>query len=124
MKTKLLILGLAFLVLAGCATSSSYVSYTYQQFAPKDKYYTVDVYPASQTMGTVRPYYVIGKVSVEGFASDGATPAMLTSQAQKIARHKGADAIINAKTMSYRYYYYGDALLRFTGQLIVYTHQK
>ena len=39
-----------------------------------------------------------------------------------IARQKGADAIINAKTEAIQYYgYYGDELLKFKGELIVYA---
>ena len=66
------------------------------------------------------PYYVIGKVSIEGFASNGVSPESLTNQAKEIARKRGADAIINARTVVFRYYG-GDALLRFKGELIVYA---
>ncbi|MDE2222881.1 MAG: hypothetical protein KGK03_07405 [Candidatus Omnitrophica bacterium] len=111
-------MGVSLLVLAGCATSSRYVGYTYHRFPPKDKNYSVSVYP--QTLSAGRSYYVIGKVSVEGFVSDGVTPTRLTNDAREIARKRGADAIINAKTTTYRYYY-GDSLLRFTGELIVFT---
>lgn len=120
MQKNILLLGLFVLVLAGCATSTSYVNYTVQRFPPKDELYTVNVYPASQALGAVKPYYVIGKVSIEGFASNGVSPGSLTNQAKEIARKRGADAIINASTEVFRYYY-GDALLRFKGELIVYV---
>jgi hypothetical protein len=120
MLKKSLLLSLFVLFLAGCAISSRYVNYTDQRFPPKDPYYVVNVYPESQSIGANNPYYVIGKVSVEGFASDGVSPAGLTNQAKVIARKRGADAIINAKTEAFRYYY-GDELLRFKGELIVYA---
>ena len=108
------------MVLAGCATSTRYVSYTAQRFPPKDALYAVNVYPESQALPVGNPYYVIGKVSIEGFASNGVSPASLTNQAKEIARKRGADAIINARTDGFRYYS-GDALLRFKGELIVYA---
>ncbi len=120
MQKKILWLGLIVLVLAGCATSTRYVSYAAQRFPPKDPYYNVSVYSAAQPLSTANPYYVIGQVSIEGFASNGVTPATLTAQAQKIARQRGADAIINASTTAFRYYG-GDALLRFKGELIVFA---
>jgi hypothetical protein len=63
---------------------------------------------------------VIGKVSIEGFAGNGVSPETLTHQAKDIARKRGADAIINARTEVFRYYY-GDSLLRFKGELIVFA---
>jgi len=120
MQKQIWVSGLSVLVLVGCATSTSYTSYTYQRFPPKDALYTVNVYPESQALGAGNPYYVIGKVSVEGFASSGVNPGSLTNQAKVIARKRGADAIINAKTEEIRYYG-GDALLRFKGELIVYA---
>jgi len=120
MQKKILLIGLFVLVLAGCATSTSYHSYTYQRFPPKDALYTINVYPESQALGASNPYYVIGKVSVEGFAGDGVNPGSLTNQAKVIARKRGADAIINAKIEEF-HYYYGEALLRFKGELIVYA---
>jgi len=120
MKNNLLILGLLVSVLAGCATSTSYVPYTGQRYVPKDELTTVNVYSQAQPQGPSNPYYVIGKVSIEGFASSGVNPGSLTEQAKQIARKRGADAIINAKTEIY-HYYSGDALLRFKGELIVYT---
>jgi hypothetical protein len=80
----------------------------------------VNVYPQSQSIGASNPYYVIGKVSIEGFVSYGVTPESLTDQARGIARKRGADAIINARTEVFRYGY-GDQLLRFRGELIVYA---
>ena len=120
MQKKILLLGLFVLVLAGCATSTRYVNYTGQRFPPKDALYAINVYPESQALPAGNPYYVIGKISVEGFASNGVSPASLTNQAKEIARKRGADAIINAGTVAFRYYN-GDALLRFKGELIVYA---
>jgi hypothetical protein len=120
MQKRILFLGLFVLILAGCATSTRYVNYTTEQFPPKDPLYNVNVYPQSQALPASNPYYVIGQVSIEGFASNGVSPEVLTSQAREIARRRGADAIINARTMAFRYYD-GDALLRFKGELIVYT---
>jgi len=120
MQKKILFLGLFVLVLAGCATSTRYVNYTDQRFPPKDQYYTVNIYPVTQALAASNPYYVIGKVSIEGLASSGVSPETLANQAKKIARRRGADAIINAKTEAYRYCY-GDELLRFKGELIVYA---
>ncbi len=123
MRKRILLLGLLILGLAGCATSSNYINYTDQRFPPKDDYYVVNVYSQAQPQPASNPYYVIGKVSVEGFASNGVSPETLTSQARKIARKRGADAIINASTLVFRYYG-GDALLRFKGELIVYAPVK
>ena len=120
MQKNILFLGLTVLLLTGCATSTRYDNYTDQRYAPKDKYYAINVYPISQPLGSANPYYVIGKVSVEGFASNGVSPETLANQAKQIARKKGADAIINANTEAFRYWG-GDALLRFTGELIVYA---
>jgi hypothetical protein len=120
MLKKMLLLGLVVLGLAGCATSTRYVNYTDQWFPPKDKFYTINVYPDAQALAVSNPYYVIGKVSIEGYASNGVSPETLTNQAKEIARKRGADAIINVKTVAFRYYY-GDALLRFTGELVVYA---
>jgi hypothetical protein len=120
MLRKMLLLGLIVLGLTGCATSTRYVNYTDQRFPPKDAFYAVNVYPESQVLAVSNPYYVIGKVSIEGFASNGVSPESLTNQAKEIARKRGADAIINAGTVVFRYYG-GDALLRFKGELIVYA---
>ena len=119
MKKNILWASLCALVLVGCATSSSYINYTQERFAPKDRYYAENVYPDSQALAATNPYYVIGKVAVEGFASNGVSPQSLTSQAKVIARKRGADAIINARTVAY--HYYGDELFRFKGELIVYA---
>jgi len=119
MKMRMLLLGLIVLGVAGCATSSRYDNYTDQRFPPKDPYYNVNVYPETQAIPATNPYYVIGKVSIEGFASSGVSPQLLASQAQKIARKRGADAIINSRTEIIRYW--RDELLRFRGELIVYA---
>jgi hypothetical protein len=116
----MLLLGLSALILAGCATSTRYVNYTVERFPPKDQFYAMNVYPVSQALPATNPYYVIGKVSIEGFASNGVSPESLTNQAKVIARKRGADAIINVRTEMFRYYG-GDALLRFKGELIVYA---
>jgi hypothetical protein len=120
MQKKIMLLGLIVLSLAGCATSTRYVNYTDQRFHPKDEFFTVNVYPESQALGASHPYYVIGKISIEGFSSNGVSPENLTNKARVTARKRGADAIINARTEVFRYYY-GDALLRFKGELIVYA---
>ena len=123
MKLKTFFLGLSILFIAGCAASSYYVNYTNQRFPPKDKFYDVAVYSQSQNVISSNPYYVIGKVAIEGFASNGVSPETLTRQAKVIARKRGADAIINARTEMFRYYG-GDALLRFKAELIVYAPAK
>ena len=120
MKNKLWVLGFSILILAGCATSTRYVNYTDQQFPPKDALYNVNVYPETQALGAANPYYVIGKVSIEGFASNGVSPETLAIQAKEIARKRGADAIINTKTVAY-HYYGPDILFRFKGELIVFA---
>lgn len=122
MQKKILLLGLLALVLAGCAVSTRYVNYTDQRFPAKDEFSTINIYSAAQPQGAANPYYVIGNVSIEGFASNGVTPESLTHEAKTIARKKGADAIINARTEVLRYY--GDQLLRFKGELIVYAPVK
>ena len=119
MQTKVLFLGLSALILAGCATSTSYIHYTTKQFPPKDINYTENIYPATQALPAGNPYYVIGRVSVEGYASDGVSPESLANKARIMAQKRGADAIINASTVIYRIY--SDELLRFKGELIVYS---
>ena len=119
MKMKILLLGLMVLGLAGCATSTRYDNYTDQRFPPKDPYYIVNVYPETQALRAANPYYVIGKVSIEGFASNGVSPETLANQARSIARKRGADAIINSRTEIIQYW--RDELLRFRGELIVYS---
>jgi hypothetical protein len=117
---KKILLGLIILGLAGCATSTRYVSYTSQRFPAKESFDAINVYSESQALDAKNPYYVIGQISIEGFASSGVSPETLTSQAQVIARKRGADAIINAKTVAF-HYYNGDSVLRFKGDLIVYA---
>ena len=117
MKNKIL-LGFFLLVLAGCATSTRYVSYTPERYMAKAPSLAVNVYPGAPAISPGHSYYIIGQASVEGFAGSGVTSARLTEEAKSIARAKGADAIINAKTVEYRYYS-GDILLRFTGDLMV-----
>jgi len=114
------LLALLLVGLAGCATSTMYVNYTDQRFPAKDPSFVVNVYPQGQALAASTPYYVIGRVSIEGLASNGVTPETLTAQAMRIARKRGADAIINARTVAFRYYY-GDALYRFNGDLIMYS---
>jgi len=120
MNHKMPLLVLTLIALAGCATSTRLVNYTVERFPPKDVSYTEDVYSQAQPLKTDKSYYVIGSVSIEGFASNGVSPTTLTRQAQDQARRKGADAIINAATQVIRYWG-GDALLRFKGDLIVYA---
>ncbi len=100
MKKRLLLL-MAVLVLAGCATNVRYVRYTSQDFPPKNKYYFITVYP--QTPPVTHPYQVIGEVEVTGEASNGTTLDKITDRAKVIARQKGADAIINAAAQSAPY---------------------
>ena len=123
MKKQILFLGLSLLFLVGCATSTRYVNYTDQHFPPKDDFYSINVYSETQKQSADNPYYVIGKVSIEGFVSNGVSPESLANQAKRIARKRGADAIINARTEVFRYYG-GDSLLRFKGELIVYAPVK
>jgi len=120
MQKRILFLGLFVLILTGCATSTRYVNYTLQRYPPKDPSFIENVYPESQALGAANPYYVIGNISIEGFASNGVSSESLTNQAKVIARKRGADAVINARTEAFRYYG-GDALLRFKGELIVYA---
>jgi Prokaryotic membrane lipoprotein lipid attachment site len=137
---KTILLFFILLGLTGCAINSRYVNYTDQKFAPKPGHYAVAIYPASQKIVFEAPYYVIGKLDLSSYASAGETPETLRDYAQKIARNKGADAIINAvaENILYnevyvrpayfgRYGYhpreyipYGDALLTFRGELIVF----
>ena len=138
MKRILMLLWVA-LSLAGCATSVRYVNYTGQTFTPKDKYYFITVYVA-QPPSTAPVFTVIGRVEVSGLASNGISPESLMDQAKIIARKKGADAIINARTdvaefggvyaFSERRYYhyrateyapYSDERLTFRGDLIVFV---
>jgi hypothetical protein len=116
---KKILLGLSLLVLAGCATSTSYVNYTAEHFPSKGQFYPINIYPQSQPFSAANPYYVIGKVSIEGFFSNGVTSETLNNEARTIARRKGANAIISATTPVI--HYGGDTLLRFQGDLIVYA---
>jgi len=138
---KKIILIFLVLNLAGCAANVRYIAYTEEKFPPKPKYTLINVYPVSQHLPASQPYQVIGKVEIQGYASDGTTPDMLVEQAKSTARKKGADAIINASTqvMPYtgtyvipghfgyyhyhhaRYIPYQNTLLEFTGDLIVFT---
>jgi hypothetical protein len=138
---KIFLVLLAAACLAGCATTVRYMSYTGETYPPKPGNYFVTVFTASQHIPVGQPYRVIGKVEIQGYASDGVTPGMLMDQAESIARRKGADAIINANTVSelytgtyvipghYGYYYYHPAryipyqnsILQFTADLVVYT---
>ena len=138
---KIFLSVLIILGLAGCAVSSKYTAYTDRKFSPHLKHTMVNIYNASQQLPSTMSYYVIGKVDLSAYASSGATPADLRRKAQAIARKKGADAIINAasENMPYRdvyvgggyygrhYYHpryyipYGDTLLAFSGELIVFS---
>ena len=138
---KLFLILLIGMTLAGCATTASYMSYTNQRLPPKLKDYVVQVYTTFQHLPSTASYRVIGRVEVQGYASDGVNPLMLSKQAQSIAKKKGADAIINADTQikpyggTYvvpghfgfydyhptQYIPYGATFLFFTGELIVFT---
>ena len=142
---RICLLLLTILSLAGCATSVRYVNYTDEKFLPKPQYYFITIYHDSQHPPSIQPYSVIGRVEVSGYISDGVNPDTLTDQAKTIARKKGADAIINAKTESanysgvyvasgyiayhrcYRSYHpteyipYSNTLLTFRGELIVFS---
>jgi len=131
---------LVVLNLAGCATTVRYTSYTDQKSPVKPKDYVVNIYPATVQLPTSRPYRVIGKLEIQGNASDGANPQMLVEQAKNIARKKGADAIINVDQQTspyvaaylvpgHRGYYhyhrtrvipYQDTFLKFMGELVVF----
>ena len=138
---RMLLISLVALSLAGCATSVRYVNYTGQKFPPKDKYYFVTIYNA-QPPSTVPVFNVIGRAEVSGLASNGISPESLLDQAKIIARKKGADAIINARTEMvefggvyafsehggyYHHYHateyvpYSDQRLTFKGDLIVFV---
>ena len=134
---KFLLLLVVVLSAAGCAVNTRYVSYTDQQFPQKGKYYFISIYPESQALSFTQPYRVIGRVEVSGHASEGVNSDTLADEARSIARSKGADAIINARTEAasyggvdmipgrcgYRhcrppeYIPYNDTILRFRGEL-------
>ena len=120
MKNRIFFLGFCFLFFIGCATSSMYVHYTSKHFVPKDKLYDVKIYLETEPLNASKPYFVIGKVLIEGFSSNGVGTEGLTKEAKEIARKRGADAIINVKSQVFRYYD-GDNLFKFNGELIVYS---
>ena len=127
--------------LAGCVISSKYVTYTDRKFSSRPAHTMVNIYDVSQKPPLSPPYYVIGKVDLSGYASSGVIPADLRRKAEAIARKKGADAIINAASENIpyenvyvgggyygRHYYhpryyipYGDTLLTFSGELVVFS---
>src|ERR1041385_5722441 len=100
---RIFLLFLIVLSLAGCAMHTKYVPYTDQRFIPKPKYYFVTVYSNAQRPPATEPYTVIGRVEVSGYISDGVNADTLTDQAKAIARKRGADAIINAKSEAVQY---------------------
>jgi hypothetical protein len=137
---KIILILLVVLSLAGCAISTRYMSYTKQRSPAKPKDYSITVYPASQRPPASQLYRVIGKVEVQGYASDRVSLDTLTQEAKNIAREQGADAIINADRLTKSYNgpfvvpgYYGDyhepvvyarngdTFLKFTGELIIFT---
>lgn len=127
--------------LTGCAVNTRYISYTGQPLAPKPKDYFITIYPESRVPAGAQSFRVIGKVELSGHVSDGVSAEALADQARDVARAKGADAIINARTESARYsgvnvfpggcgrHYchpdryvpYSDALLTFRGELIAFV---
>ena len=137
---RIFLLFWAVLLLAGCATTVRYVNYTDQKFPPKQKYYYITVYE-SQPPSSIQPFQILGRVEVSGLVNNGVTPDTLIDQARHIARVKGADAIINARTeatiynkideapgyFGRRHYHpggyiiYGERLLTFRGELIVFV---
>ena len=137
---RFLLLFFVVLSLAGCAVNTRYVSYTDQQFLPKTRYYFISIYPEGQMPPVSQPYRVIGRVEAQGLVGDGVNSDSLTDDARSIARAKGADAIINARTESatyggtevipghcgYRhcrpteYVSHEDTFLRFRGELITF----
>jgi hypothetical protein len=92
------------LFLMGCATAITYSPYTSQKFPPKPKDYFITIYPQAQQRPIMaHTYVIIGKVNISGKVSNGVTSETLLEQAKAIARKKGADAIINAKTEKLNY---------------------
>lgn len=100
---KILLIILIALGAAGCAVQSKYIHYTDQSFPSKGKYYFVAVYPKPQRPPAAEPYTVIGRVEVSGYVSDGVNEDTLLEKAKAIARKRGADAIINAKSEAIQY---------------------
>ncbi len=91
------------LTLAGCAVNTRYVSYTDQKFPAKSTYYFISIYPETQAPSFTQPYRTIGRVEVSGHASDGVNADTLGDEARQVARSRGADAIINARTEAVNY---------------------
>ena len=138
---RVLLLFIVVLSLAGCSVNTRYVSYTDQISPPRAKYYFISIYPETQTPAFSQPYRLIGRVEAAGLVGDGVNSDTLADEARNIARSKGADAIINARTESAitggtdvipgrcgyrycrptRYISHQDTLLRFRGELIVFT---
>jgi hypothetical protein len=138
---KFILLFIVILGMTGCAVSTRYVRYTDQQFLPKAKYYLISIYLESQTPPLAQPYRVIGRIETEGRTSEGVNSDTLADEAKRIARAKGGDAIINARTEAatysgtdvipgqcgHRHCYpteyvsHVDTSLRFRGELIVFT---
>ena len=100
---KLLSLFMVVLSLVGCAVNTRYVAYTDQQFLPKTRYYFISIYLEGQTPPLSQPYRVIGRVEAEGLVGDNVNSDILTDEAKSIARARGADAIINARTETTTY---------------------
>jgi hypothetical protein len=148
MKKLWILLALIITVL-GCATNVHYARYTDQTFRPKPKYYPITVYPREERPSAAEPHTIIGRVDISGEVEDGVTPDTLLDRAKEIARKKGADAIIGAKTEQVQYngvyveeqYHHGrydhrlhylgpayipytNTLLRFRGELIVFTGNR
>ena len=141
---KFLILILCVVALAGCAVNTRYVPYTGQHFAPKDRYNFINVYPEARPLPFQTPYTVIGRVEASGEVGSGVNADTLQDVARNIARSKGADAIINARTESAsyggvaviparcgrrycrpaEYVPYHDVLLHFRGELIVFSGER
>ncbi len=134
---KNILVMLLLLGLAGCATSARYVPYTDRKLPAKRQFDSLAIYPQNSPP-IAQPYAVLGRIEVEGYASDGVTPDTLTDRARVIARKRGGDAIINAKTevvqyegayvtpgyVGRRHYHpgyvvpYSNDLLRFRGELV------
>jgi hypothetical protein len=141
MRRKILLFLIAF-SLAGCATIVRYTAYTGQVFPRKPGHYFITIYPSLPPF-VVPSFQAIGKIEVSGYASEGVSPDVLAEKAKIIARQKGADAVINAKTEGVvfsgvdvvpghftRYHYhdaqyipYSDTLFTFQGELIVFINE-
>ncbi len=141
MWNKIMLLAVFVPVLAGCAVNSAYVSYTAERFPPKARYYFISIYPESQVPSFTQPYTVIGRANVSGRASEGVSADTLADELRGIARARGADAVINARTEAVNvsgvsvipgycgrrhcrpdeYVPYYDTVLSSRGELIVFT---